>query len=264
MSRWVQLLAIAVAFTIGCQSPPAPFPSGRLVDLTHAFDEKTVYWPTATEFEIETVSEGVTDRGYYYLAKRFSTAEHGGTHIDAPIHFYEGGLTVDEIVPEHLIGPGIVVDVEQACAIDRDYQVQVDDFLAWEREHGPTPNGAIVLVHTGFGKYWPDRTRYMGTNARGPEAVPDLHFPGLHPDAARWLTAPERGIRAIGLDTPSIDHGPSTGFESHVMLFSHNVPAFENVANLDELPPTGFTVVALPMKIRGGSGGPLRIIAIVE
>lgn len=258
--RAVVLLAVALT---GCSSPASRFPSGRLVDLTHAFDERTIYWPTSPQFEIETLSEGVTDRGYYYVAKRFSTAEHGGTHIDAPIHFAEGRNAVDEIALENLIGPGIVVDVEGACAEERDYQVAVDDFVAWESEHGPIPGGAIVLLRTGFGERWPDRARYMGTDARGPEAVPDLHFPGLHPDAARWLIT-ERAIRAVGLDTPSIDHGPSQDFGAHVTLFARNVPAFENVANLDELPESGFTVVALPMKIRGGSGGPLRIIAIVE
>jgi kynurenine formamidase len=124
------------------------------------------------------------------------------------------------------------------------------------------PHGTIVLLRTGFGEYWPDRARYMGTAERGADAVGDLHFPGLHHEAVPWLR--ERGIRAIGLDTPSIDHGPSQDFPSHVALFEHNVPVFENVANLDELPATGFAVIALPMKIRGGSGGPLRIVAIVE
>ena len=265
MNRSLMAVVLMTCVAAGCAPAPAsPFPSGRLVDLTHAFDEETIYWPTATGFEIETVSDGVTEGGYYYLAKRFSTAEHGGTHIDAPIHFYENRNTVDAIALEQLIGPGIVVDVREQCESDPDYQVTVDDFLAWEAKHGPMPPLPIVLLWTGFESYWPDRVRYMGTAERGADAVADLHFPGLHPDAARWLVDPERGIRAIGLDTPSIDHGPSKTFASHVALFESNVPAFENVASLDELPPdSGFTVIALPMKIRGGSGGPLRIIAIV-
>ncbi|HEY4643237.1 MAG TPA: cyclase family protein, partial [Bacteroidota bacterium] len=129
--------------------------------------------------------------------------------------------------------------------------------------HGRIPQKAIVLIRTGYGSFWPDREKYMGTPERGTEAVAKLHFPGLHPDAAKWLID-ERSVKAVGLDTPSIDHGQSTQFESHVTLFEANVPAFENVANLDQLPVNGFTVVALPMKIRGGSGGPLRIIALVE
>lgn len=255
------ILSVILTFATACSSP-APFPSGRLVDLTHAYDEQTIYWPTSPEFEVETLSEGVTEKGYFYLSKRFSTAEHGGTHIDAPIHFFEGRNTVDEIDLEQLIGPGVVVDVSGPCGDDRDYRVGVEDFRAWEKEHGPLPLGTIVLLRTGFGEYWPDRARYMGTAERGPDAVGDLHFPGLHHEAVPWLR--ERGIRAIGLDTPSIDHGPSQDFPSHVALFEHNVPVFENVANLEELPATGFSVIALPMKIRGGSGGPLRIVAIVE
>jgi kynurenine formamidase len=155
-----------------------------------------------------------------------------------------------------------MVDVSEAAARDRDYRVSVADFQAWEAEHGMLPRGIIVLLRTGFSKYWPDREAYMGTAERGAEAVPLLHFPGLHPDAARWLVK-NRDIHAIGLDTPSIDYGQSSGFESHRILFDANIPAFENLANLESLPQAGFEVIALPMKIRGGSGGPLRIVAVL-
>jgi kynurenine formamidase len=154
----------------------------------------------------------------------------------------------------------VVVDVSAKCASDCDYQVQVADLQAWEGEHGGLPEGAIVLLRTGWGDRWGDREAYLGTSLTGPEAVPELHFPGLHPEAARWLVT-ERSIKAVGLDTPSIDYGQSELFESHVNLFEANVPAFENVAHLDRLPPRGFVVAALPMKIRGGTGGPLRIVA---
>jgi kynurenine formamidase len=231
-----------------------------VVDLTHAFDQDTIYWPTAEPFHLEQVSHAVTEKGFFYAANNFSAAEHGGTHLDAPIHFFEGGHASDEIPVEQLIGLGVVVDVKQKCADDRDYRVQVADFEAWERENGPLPDGAIVLLRTGWESRWDDREAYLGTGMTGPEAVPELHFPGLHPEAARWL-ATERSIKAVGLDTPSIDHGPSELFESHVTLFEADIPAFENVAHLDSLPPQGFVVAALPMKIRGGSGGPLRIVA---
>ena len=198
--------------------------------------------------------------GDFYAANQFCTAEHGGTHLDAPIHFSEGGHSAEEIPVEQLIGLGVVVDVSAKCASDRDYRVQVADFHAWEGEHGRLPEGAIVLLRTGWGERWSDPEAYLGTALTGPEAVPELHFPGLHPDAARWLVT-ERKIKAIGLDTPSIDYGQSELFESHVTLFEKNVPAFENVANLDRLPPKSFVVAALPMKIRGGTGGPLRIVA---
>ncbi len=211
---------------------------------------------------LESEFAGLTEKGYYYASNTFRSAEHGGTHLDAPLHFAEGRQTVDAIPLGHLVGPAVVVDVSEAALADADYQVSVADFEAWEAEHGRLPDGVIVLLNTGYAQFWPDRLRYMGTDERGAEAVAKLHFPGLHPDAARWLVA-QRAVHAIGLDTPSIDYGQSTLFESHRALFDANIPAFENVANVGSLPVHGFVVAALPMKIRGGSGGPLRIIAFV-
>jgi kynurenine formamidase len=250
----------------GCSGSPGgePAPGGRAggvwIDLTHPFDEAAVYWPTADTFELDEVFRGMTDGGFFYSANNFAAAEHGGTHVDAPIHFAEGKWNVDDIPLERLMGPAVVIDVSQAALADPDYLVGVADFEAWEAAHGRMPDGAIVLLNTGFTRYWPDRSKYMGTERRGEEAVPELHFPGLDPDAARWLVT-ERTVHAVGLDTPSIDYGQSTSFDSHRILFARNVPAFENVASLDKLPASGAWVMALPMKIRGGTGGPLRIVA---
>jgi len=263
MKRFVAVLgSLYWVCLYGC-APSPEFPAGKIVDLTYSFDDQTIYWPTEKGFLFEKVFDGVTEKGFYYAANRFCTAEHGGTHIDAPIHFYQDRNTVDAIPLDQLIGAGVLVDVSAKCLADDDYQIQVSDFLDWETQHGKLPDNVIVLLRTGFGKHWPDREKYMGTSERGPEAVAKLHFPGIHPDAAAWLLS-ERSIKAIGIDTPSIDHGQSNLFGSHVTLFEANVPAFENVASLDQLPESGFTVVALPMKIRGGSGGPLRIVAIVQ
>ncbi len=266
-------LVSTVCWLTACQAPTAPPAAdsttpaplavpANLVDLSHPYAADTIYWPTDTQgFVLEELAAGVTGAGFYYAANRFSTAEHGGTHIDAPIHFAEGKPTVDAIPLERLVGPGVVVDVSGPAGADRDYQVAAGDFEAWEASHGKLPEGAIVLLKTGYGRHWGDRAQYLGTELTGPEAVPELHFPGLDPAAAKWLVT-EREIAAIGLDTPSIDFGQSTLFESHVTLFKAEIPAFENVANLDRLPDEGFLVVALPMKIAGGSGGPLRIIAM--
>jgi kynurenine formamidase len=248
--------------TADAQRRTAGFPSGTVVDLSYPFDSSTVYWPTAETFHLEKDFEGTTEQGYYYSAYRYSAAEHGGTHIDAPVHFAKGRNTVDEIPVEQLIGSGIVVDVTRQCEKDPDYLVNESDFKNWEGRNGKIAAGTIVLLRTGFGKFYPDRKRYLGTDQRGAAAVAHLHFPGLDPDAARWLTQ-NRRVKAIGLDTASIDHGQSKLFESHRTLFARNIPAFENVANLDKLPASGFLVIALPMKIKGGSGGPLRIIAVV-
>jgi kynurenine formamidase len=178
------------------------------------------------------------------------------------VHFAKGRNSVDQIPIDQLTGAGLVLDVTKQCAGNADYLISVADFQDWEKKNGEIPVGSIVLLRTGFGKFYPDRRKYLGTDERGAAAVAKLHFPGLDPEAARWLTQ-NRSIKAIGLDTASIDRGQSTMFESHRALFEKNVPAFENVANLDQLPVKGFTIVALPMKIKGGSGGPLRIIAMM-
>lgn len=250
------LLALACAASAPLRS------ANTLVDLSHVFDAETIYWPGEDGFVLEPSFAGVTEAGYWYAANRFRAAEHGGTHLDAPIHFAAGRRSVDSIPVDRLVGPAVVVDVSRACARDRDHAVTVRELFAWEQQHGRLPQGAIVLLHTGFGRFWPDRERYLDTAKRGPEGVAELHFPGLHPDAARWLVE-QRAIRLVGIDTASIDPGTSQGFESHRILFEHDVPALENLANLDRLPATGFEVVALPMKIRAGTGAPLRAIAIV-
>jgi kynurenine formamidase len=262
------VLFVALAL-LGCQPASSPdeaspaFPSGTVVDLTYAFTDSSVYWPTAAqEFTLTPEFEGTTDAGYYYSAYAFSASEHGGTHMDAPKHFHEGGAAAHDVPLDRLMGPAIVIDVSEQALDDPDYQVSVDDFEAWETEHGRIPDGTIVLVRTGYGQYYPDRERYMGTAERGEDALADLHFPGLHPTAAQWLVD-NRSIHAIGFDTPSLDYGQSAAFEAHQILFEDGIAGFENLANLDQLPPQGFHVLALPMKIEGGSGGPARIIAIL-
>jgi kynurenine formamidase len=253
---------LAAGLGLACAATPPRFPAGRLVDLTHPFDAETIFWPTEEGFVLEPGFHGHTERGYYYEANRFRSAEHGGTHVDAPIHFFPNRDTVDRIPLERLVGEGVLVDVSAACAADRDHRIGIEDLAASEAADGAIPKGAIVLLRTGFGERWPDREQYLGTAARGAGAVAQLHFPGLDPAAARWL-ALERRISAVGIDTASIDPGQSADFESHQLLFEHGVPAFENLANLSGLPARGFLVIALPMKIRGGSGGPLRALAVV-
>ena len=261
--KCLQLLVVVLILVVPVMAQKqGAFPSGGIVDLTYAFDANSVYWPTAQQFKLETDFEGMTEKGYFYSAYRYSAAEHGGTHLDSPVHFAKGRYPVDELPLQQLIGAAIVIDVTSQCATNPDYLVSVADFENWERRNGRIRPGTIVLLRTGFGKYYPDRRKYLGTEERGDAAVAKLHFPGLDPAAARWLTK-NRSIKAIGLDTASIDHGQSTLFESHRVLFEKNIPAFENVANLDQLPAKGFSVIALPMKIKGGSGGPLRIIAIL-
>jgi kynurenine formamidase len=255
------LLSAVAALAFGCRSAPAPF-AGRLLELSYVFDAQTVYWPTEEGFVFEPGFRGKTEGGYHYEAHRFRAAEHGGTHMDAPSHFAAGALPADRIPLERLVGPAFLVDVTDACARDRDHAVTRAEIEAYEAAHGTIPRGGIVLLRTGFGRRWPDRESYLGHAGRGPEAAARLHFPGLSADAAVWL-AEKRGISAVGIDTASIDPGPSRAFEAHRALGERGIPAFENLANLGELPPRNFWVIALPMKIGGGSGAPLRAIAIL-
>ncbi len=275
MSRIVAVLAcalaaLAVLSTRGAPPPVAAqedraqalaFPRGELVDLTHLFNRRTIYWPTAKRFRLQEVAHGHTEGGYFYSAYNFEGAEHGGTHLDAPIHFARRGRASHRIPLEDLTGAGIMVDVSRAALANPDYLVSVADLEAWEREHGRMARDSIVLLRTGYDRFWPDAERYLGTARRGAAAVPELRFPGLDPEAARWLVR-ERRVKAVGLDTASIDRGQSTEFLAHRVLGAAQVPVFENLANLDELPAEGFLVMALPMKIEGGSGGPLRAVAI--
>ena len=238
--------------------------SGGWVDLTHTYDSSTLYWPNnPTGFVHHTDAEGVTPLGYYYSSYSICTPEHGGTHLDAPIHFSEGKQTADEIPLENLTGDAVVVDVSKKALKNRDYLVSVGDVEEWEKENGVLAENTIILFRTGYGVYYPDREKYFGTDKRGQEAIPQLHFPGIDSNTTRWLVEKKK-IKALGLDTPSIDHGQSTDFKTHQILLGANKPAFENVANLDKLPAKGIYVVALPMKIGHGSGAPLRIVARVE
>jgi kynurenine formamidase len=240
-------------------APAAAFDleGARLVDLTHPFDRDTIYWPTAKPFRLEPVASGVGPGGYWYAANDFCAAEHGGTHLDAPIHFGEGRWTADEVPLDRLVGPAVVIDLTAAAARDRDVLLERAHVEAFETKHGRLPEGAVVLVHTGWDSFWTDRARYLG----GAD-VSSLHFPGVGAEVAAWLTTARR-IRSIGIDTASIDRGTSTDFRAHRAFANANVPIFENLTGLSALPPRGATFVGLPMKIRDGSGGPLRAVAFV-
>jgi kynurenine formamidase len=265
----IALAAVCAAACAPAAPPVAPqslaaiMATATVIDLSHDYASSSIYWPTAEGFELEVVEAGVNDQGYYYSANNFRSAEHGGTHLDAPVHFAAGRRTVEQIPLNHLIGAAVVIDVSDVAASDADLQVGVAEFESWEGRHGQIQPGAIVLIRTDFSKRWPDAAAYLGTAERGADAVARLHFPGLHPDAAQWLVE-QRSIKAVGLDTASIDYGQSTGFETHRILAARDIPIFENLTQLDQLPARGATLVALPMKIAGGSGAPLRAIALVD
>jgi kynurenine formamidase len=232
----------------------------KIIDMTYPFAAETLHWPTAKPFHLEKVQEGKTAAGFWYASYNYCGSEHVGTHLDAPFHFAEGKWTTEQIPLERTIGPLVVIDVRRQAEADRDYRLSAGAIRRWERTHGPVPSGAIVLVHSGWGRYWGDRKRYFGNDEPGDATR--LHFPGLSKEAAELLVN-ERRIKAVGIDTPSIDHGASKDFIVHQILGAANVPIFENVAAMDRLPVKGATVFAIPMKIQSGSGAPLRIFAIL-
>jgi kynurenine formamidase len=245
----------------GAGSPPVDLARVELVDLTHALDSATLYWPTApSRFELERLAYGPTPGGYFYAANRFSAPEHGGTHLDAPIHFHEGGLTADRIPLDRLIAPAVVIDVSAQAAGEPDYRLMPADVEAFEREHGPIAAGSIVLLRTGWSARWPDARAYLGDDRPGDAS--NLHFPSYGVEAARLLVE-QRRVAALGADVASIDYGPSTDFLVHRIAGEQGVPGLENLTNLDRLPATGAVVAALPIKIAGGSGGPARVVAFV-
>lgn len=259
------ILLLAVSCT-GNKTEPSlaqQLSKGEWIDLTYSFSHETLYWPTAERFRFDTVFAGQTPAGFYYEAYRFCAAEHGGTHLDAPVHFAKGKWATDEIPLDRLAGEAVVIDVSVNALKDPDYQVRVADIEAWEKTNAAIPDNTILLFRTGYGSFYPDAKKYLGTDERGPAAVAKLHFPGIHPDAAAWLVA-HRKIKAVGLDVASVDYGQSTTFKTHQLLYKENISGFENLANLDKLPVKGAYVIALPMKIKGGSGGPLRIMAWVK
>jgi len=232
----------------------------KLIDLTYALDEETIFWPTNKPFTWEKAAWGRTAKGYWYASGDFSMSEHGGTHIDAPIHFAEGRLAVDEIPLQKLIAPAVVVDVRASVTENGDYRLSRQDLERWENRHGPIQQGAVVLMLTGWGQGWPDRSRYLGSAT--PSDPKTLHFPGFSKEAAEFLVK-ERHIDGIGIDTPSIDYGPSEDFVVHQIINGANLYGLENIANLEKLPPKGAILLALPIKIKGGTGGPVRIIAVL-
>jgi kynurenine formamidase len=233
----------------------------KWVDLTYAFDSSTLYWPNNIKhFEHSTDAEGITPLGFYYSSYSICTPEHGGTHLDAPIHFAKNRMTVDELPIEALTGNAIVIDVSKKALLNRDYLISITDIEEWEKTNGEIPANTIVLFRTGYGQFYPNREKYFGSAKTGPEAIPELHFPGIDPETTKWLIE-KRNIKSLGLDTPSIDYGQSKDFKTHQILLEKNKPGFENVANLDKLPVRDFFIIALPMKIAKGSGAPLRIVA---
>eukprot|EP00092_Neocalanus_flemingeri_P031527 GFUD01034238.1.p2 GENE.GFUD01034238.1~~GFUD01034238.1.p2 ORF type:complete len:266 (+),score=88.38 GFUD01034238.1:143-940(+) len=245
------------------------FNNRKIIDLTHPVGENTFVWPTSTKFTVANVVKtqvGVEgEGGYWYESRDINQAEHSGTHMDAPAHFYKGGWHTSDIPLERLTGPGVRISIEERVQKDLDTGLVVEDILTWEEQHGEVPEGAVVIIHTGHGRWYGDKVKYLGRPAELdlPENDTEhLHFPGVEPAAAEWLVR-NRNIVGLGIDTPSTSNGQSRDYKTHQVLGEANIWGLENMARTEELPSTGFVVYNMVHKLEGGSGGPTRVIAIL-
>jgi len=231
-------------------------PSGktRVLDLSYAISDKLVPWPGDERFFEAKVNATVEKNGYF--TRSFWMLEHYGTHLDAPAHFPPGKTTVDQIPVKQLMGPAVVVDVRAESAKDADYQLSAAGVEEWEKRHGRIPEGAIVLLRTGWASRWPDAKTYRNQDTRG-----KMHFPGFSAGAAKLLL--ERKVSGLGCDTMSIDYGASGDFAVHHLALGAGLYHLENLADLSEVPETGAFLIAAPIKLEGGSGGPVRVFAVL-
>lgn len=264
--RTVIGIAVTAGLLAGCSPEVGEQEAPRLdnltlVDLSHAYDKNTLFWPTSPmAFEHDELSFGPTDKGYFYSAYTFATPEHGGTHMDAPIHFFEAGKTIEQLTISDLYAPVNIIDVSAKAAANRDYLLTPADIEAFEAEHGTITADTAVLMRTDWSQHWPDARAYLGDDTPGDAS--GLSFPGFSADAAQILV--DRGVALVGIDTASTDYGKSTDFAAHVVFAAGNVPGLENLTNLAALPATGAYILAAPMKIGGGSGAPARVVAFVR
>ncbi len=261
MKHLLSALILLTGTSIHVQAGPIDLTSANIVDLSHTYDANTLYWPSSpSNFEHKKLSYGDTDEGFFYSAYALCTPEHGGTHLDAPIHFYKGRQTVDEISLKNLFLPAVVIDVSKQASNNRNHRLTVTDITDFESRHGTIPQGAAILLRTDWDQFWPTAISYLGDDTPG--KVSNLSFPSFGAEATRFLTV-KRGAKLIGVDTASIDYGKSQDFPVHQIVAEANIPALENLTGLSALPATGAYVIALPMKVGGGSGAPARAVALI-
>ncbi|WP_245764556.1 cyclase family protein [Planctomicrobium piriforme] len=227
------------------------------LDLSYALNPQSNFWPGPgySPFQLETIA---TLEKNGVLSKKVSFPEHIGTHLDAPNHFEQGQPDVSQIPVEQLFAPGVLIDFTARAESNPDAELSTADIADWEAAHGRIPDGAVVLLHTGWGRFWTQPERFLGRDVRG-----QLHFPGYSAEAAKFLVE-QRQVKGLGIDTLSVDPGTSKSFDVHHILNLAQRYGLENVAHLDQLPPRGFDLIIAPLKVEGGTGGPCRIFATLK
>jgi kynurenine formamidase len=257
----VLLVGVAAFMTVSSNISPQDstlqgIPGGktRVIDLSYAINDKLVPWPGDKKYFEAKINATVEKNGYF--TRSFWMLEHYGTHLDAPAHFPPGTATVDQIPANKLFGPAVLLDVRDEAAKDADYRLPVSKIEKWEHAHGRIPPGAIVLLRTGWASRWPTVQKYRNQDQQG-----KMHFPGYSVEAAKLLI--ERGVSGLGCDTLSADYGASEDFSVHHLALGAGLYHLENLSDLSAVPEAGAFLVVAPIKLEGGSGGPVRVFALL-
>jgi len=225
----------------------------KVFDLTHALSPEFPTFGGGDNFDIEAVAD-YGSAGYN--VNKWHLVEHTGTHIDAPLHFLKDGISIDQVQPENLVVPLAVIDIREKAAADPDTRLMPEDIIAWEAAHGPLPENCCVAINSGWSAYAStDKFRNVGADER-------MHFPGIHSHTANMLIK-ERKVAGLAVDTLSLDYGPSRDFATHYAWLGAGRWGIECMANLDEVPLRGATLVVGAPKIKGATGGPSRLFALV-
>ncbi|KAL5015296.1 hypothetical protein ScPMuIL_009566 [Solemya velum] len=233
----------------------------KTVDMSHDLSIATPFWVGMPRFNFTILNRNNTSRGFWLENNAFQIAEHGGTHLDAPAHYYKGSWRTQLIPMDSLFGPGVVINVTDKVLTNPDYRVKTSDLSQWEANYGRIPPNAVIIMNSGWQYKFPNKTRVFNTT--DPEDPSTYHFPGWHEEAVQWLVD-NRQVNIIGVDTPSTDYGQATHFPVHVLLGKYQIPGLENVANLDNVPKHGAIIYAPVVKLHDGSGGPARVFATYD
>lgn len=248
-------LPLMVQSNVEAQSDSLSLSEWQVIDLTQPLTPNIPIWPGDPAFEIEPWATYEED--FYYI-NRISIGEHSGTHWGTPNTFIEGGRSAEMIPAEELVVPAVVIDIREQAAADADYRLSVDDIAAWEAANGEITAGSVVILLTGWQDKWHDPQAFINQDADGV-----LHWPGFSADAAAFLIA-ERGIAGLGTDTHGVDPGNDEEFGASFAMYDADGMILEGLANLDELPPVGATLVVGGWPIEGGSGSPARVLAFLQ
>lgn len=245
--------ATLAAASSGALSPALAQAPAQVTELTHELHEE---FPTFFGQQQFWREQKFNYKEHKFNLFELRVDEHTGTHLDAPLHFSEDGKSVAEIPISDLVVPLAIIDIREKADANPDAQLTPDDIKAWISANGDLPEKACVALHSGWGKH-------LGTDKfRNADSEGKMHFPGFHAEAVQYLAENSSAV-GIAVDTLSLDHGISPDFATHYAWLGSGHWGLEAAANLDQLPAKGATLIVGAPKVRGGTGGPSRVLALV-